>query len=361
MPDDVNSSAEICHNRSAMQKSLFKITKQKLCIFYRMHYTKSDKPRYVIPKSNHTQRSPYGTMLQQIRFFLTSEYYDFLKPGLDEVRAAAMNGLPEGAVLQISLDTISESECTPSSDACSDPKVSDRGHLLAVTDSSVMLHRLLAQGYYAIALYHETNHSEDFSGTPYAVEDLFSMTYDSYEKAYERLAGLPWQILTTPRLTLRESTVLDVEDFYRIYQDPSITKYMENLFPDRNEERSYMRDYIQKIYGFYGFGLWSVIHTVTGTVIGRAGLSVREGYELPELGFVTDVAFQHQGYTYEICEAILRYAWEDLEFPQVQAFCHPENTASLHLLQKLGFTYAGEEFLEGIPHARYIVSLPKSC
>lgn len=300
-------------------------------------------------------------MLRQIHFFLTNAYYNFLKPGLDEVCAAAMSGLPEGAALQLSFDSISESECTPASDACPDPKASDREHLLAVTDSSSALHRLLAQGYYVIALYHETNHSEDFSETPYAVEDLFSMTYDSYEKAYERLAGLPWQILTTPRLTLRESTVSDVEDFYRIYQDPSITKYMENLFPDRDEERSYMKDYIQKIYGFYGFGLWSVIHTVTGTVIGRAGLSVREGYELPELGFVTDVAFQHQGYTYEICEAILRYAWEELEFPQVQAFCHPENAASLHLLKKLGFTYAGEDSIEGIPHARYIVSLPKSC
>lgn len=310
-------------------------------------------------------------MLRQIHFFLTNEYYAFLQPRLSEVRAAATSGIPEGTALQLFFTPIPESECTPSSDACSDsllvdsvladPKASDREHLLAVTDSSPMLHRLLAQGYYVIALYHETNHAEDFSGTPYAVEDLFSMVYDSYEKAYERLAGLPWQILTTPRLTLRESTVSDVDEFYRIYQDPSTTKYMENLFPDRDEERSYMKDYIQKIYGFYGFGLWSVIHTVTGAVIGRAGLSVREGYELPELGFVTDVAFQHQGYTYEICEAILRYAWEELEFPQVQAFCHPENTASLHLLQKLGFTYAGEDPIQGIPHARYIVSLPKSC
>ena len=272
-------------------------------------------------------------MLQQIRFFLTNEYYTSLEPGLDEICAAAMNGIPEGAVLQLSFTPISEKDFSSSFDALSalspaksvpaDKKICDREHSLAVTDSSVVLHRLLSKGYYAIALYHETNHSEDFSGTPYAVEDLFSMTYDSYEKAYERLAGLPWQILKTPHLTLRESTVSDVEDFYRIYQ--------------------------------------SVIHTVTGTVIGRAGLSVREGYEIPELGFVTEVAFQHQGYTYEICEAILRYARDELEFSQVQAFCHPENTASLHLLQKLGFTYAGEDLLQGIPHARYIVSLPKSC
>ena len=152
-------------------------------------------------------------MLQQIRFFMTNEYYTSLEPGLDEICAAAMNGIPEGAVLQLSFTPIPEKDFSSSFDALStlspaepvpaDKKICDREHFLAVTDSSVVLHRLLSKGYYAIALYHETNHSEDFSGTPYAVEDLFSMTYDSYEKAYERLAGLPWQILKTPHLTWR--------------------------------------------------------------------------------------------------------------------------------------------------------------
>ena len=108
-------------------------------------------------------------MLQQIRFFLTNEYYTSLEPGLDEICAAAMNGIPEGAILQLSFTPIPEKEFTLSFDALStlspaepvpaDKKICGREHFLAVTDSSVVLHRLLAEGYYAIALYHETNHS----------------------------------------------------------------------------------------------------------------------------------------------------------------------------------------------------------
>lgn len=287
-------------------------------------------------------------MLKEIHFFLTDHYYNAISQRLDEIRDTV-----PGIALKFT--------SVKASEASVPLKEQEKTHLLLITDSSRILCGLLKQGYYTIALYHEGNHLEDFSGTPYAVEDLFSMTLDSYEKAYERLAGLPWQILTTARLSLRESTVADVDDFYRIYRDPSITNYMENLFPDKDEERSYMNDYIQKIYGFYGFGMWSILHTATGQVIGRAGLSVREGYELPELGFVIDVSFQHQGYAYEISQAILQYARDELEFQKVQAFCHPENIPSLHLLQKLGFTYAGTDLLKGVPHARYIVTLSETC
>ena len=294
-------------------------------------------------------------MLKGIHFFLTDHYYHTISRRLDEIQDTILRSIPGENGISTEFTSVKDSEIPALS------KARDKDRILLITDSSRILNNLLKQGYYTIALYHEGNHSEDFSGTPYAVEDLFSMTFDSYQKAYERLAGLPWQILTTARLSLRESTVADVDDFYRVYRDPSITKYMENLFPDRDEERSYMKDYIEKIYGFYGFGMWTILHTASGQVIGRAGLSVREGYELPELGFVIDVSFQHQGYAFEICRAILQYARDELEFQEVQAFCRMENISSVHLLQKLGFAYAGEDLLNGIPHARYIVTLSETC
>lgn len=294
-------------------------------------------------------------MLKGIHFFLTDHYYNTISRRLDEIQDTILRSTPGETGISTEFTSVKDSEIPAPS------KARDKDRILLITDSSRILNSLLKQGYYTIALYHEGNHSEDFSGTPYAVEDLFSMTFDSYQKAYERLAGLPWQILTTARLSLRESTVADVDDFYRVYRDPSITKYMENLFPDRDEERSYMKDYIEKIYGFYGFGMWTILHTASGQVIGRAGLSVREGYELPELGFVIDVSFQRQGYAFEICRAILQYARDELEFQEVQAFCRMENISSVHLLQKLGFAYAGEDLLNGIPHARYIVTLSETC
>ena len=175
-----------------------------------------------------------------------------------------------------------------------------REELLLLTDSPEWFSLLYDRGLYVLAVYHPGNRGGAFPQARYAVEDLLSLEYTSYDEAYRRMAHLPWNILETERLKVRESTLEDVDDFYEIYQEPSITYYMEDLFPQKEAETAYMKAYIDQIYGFYGYGLWTVIHKESGKVIGRAGLSLREGYELPELGFVIAVPFQGKGYGYEV-------------------------------------------------------------
>lgn len=210
---------------------------------------------------------------------------------------------------------------------------------LVITDLAQRFAFYREKGWYVIALYHEENRREQFAGARYGVEDVELLEYESYDEAYRRLAGIPWNILETKRLWVRESTVEDVEDFYRIYSDPSITCYIEDLYREREEEQAYMKAYIDKIYGFYGFGLWTVLLKESGQIIGRAGLSIREGYDLPELGFVIDVEHQRQGYGLEVCRGILSYAERKLEFDRVQALADENNVRSLHLLGKLGFEF----------------------
>lgn len=235
----------------------------------------------------------------------------------------------------------------------------DKDYTLAVTDKTSVFHKLYQEGYYIIALYHDGNREEDFSGVRYAVEDLPAVEYCSYEEAFCRLAGIPWDILETERMKVRETMPRDVDEFYRIYRDPSITQYMEDLYPNREQEMEYIKAYVKQVYEFYGFGLWTVLHKESGRVIGRAGLNVREGYDIPELGFVIDAEFQGQGYAFEVCSAILKYAGEKLEFPDVQAFVDGNNQCSIHLLEKLGFAFDREVDLDRHYH-RYVKNLKNS-
>lgn len=234
----------------------------------------------------------------------------------------------------------------------------DKDYTLIVTDVASVFHKLHQEGYYVIVLYHDGNREEDFSGSRYAVEDLPALEYCSYEEAFCRLAGIPWDILETERMKVRETTPRDVDEFYRIYSNPSITQYMEDLFPDRKQEIEYIKAYVKEIYEFYGFGLWTVLHKESGCVIGRAGLNVREGYDIPELGFVIDIKYQGQGYAFEVCSAILKYAEEKLEFPAVQAFVDENNKCSVHLLEKLGFAFDSEVDLDRHYH-RFVKNLKK--
>ncbi len=231
---------------------------------------------------------------------------------------------------------------------------------LIVTDLPWLAGQCLERGWYVAALYHERNRGAGFPAVRYGIEDVFALEYRSYEEAYRRLAGLPWDILETKRLKVRESTLSDVEDFYRIYTEPSITRYMEDLFPQKEAELAYMKAYIDQIYGFYGYGLWTVVLKENGRVIGRAGLSVREGYELPELGFVIEAAYQRQGYGLEVCGAILKYAGEELFFEKVQALVKEENLVSKSLLARLGFIFEKRVLEKGEEYELHTVALQKA-
>lgn len=211
--------------------------------------------------------------------------------------------------------------------------------ILVISDSPEIIKKMAVKGFYVTGFYHPQNKNEIFEGISYAVTDVEELTVRSYEEVYCRLAGIPWDILETERLYVRESTVEDVTDFYRIYGEPSMTDYIEDLYQEPEEERAYMQDYIRQMYGFYGFGMWTVIEKKQERIIGRAGLDVREGYDLPELGFIIEKSYQQKGYAKEVCSAILAYAKDELLFDKVRALVEKENIVSVHLLKQLGFTY----------------------
>lgn len=225
---------------------------------------------------------------------------------------------------------------------------------LFVTDKGILLQELKRQGRYAIALLHEGNGEEDFSGVSYAVTDIGELTMESFDKAYRRMAGLPWNILETERCIVRETTVADVDEFYRIYAEPSITRYMDRLYDTPEEERAYMQEYIKKIYGFYGYGMWSIVQKGTGRVIGRAGLSWREGFGLPEIGFMIEAPNQRRGYAYEVCRAVMEYGMGELGFEKIQALVEPGNEASAALCRKLGMEWEDRVEDGGKEYDRFI-------
>ncbi len=226
--------------------------------------------------------------------------------------------------------------------------------VLYVTDDARTAEELRQNGEAVIIYLHPENSGQDFSGFLFAVEDPENLEREYIDRVYRRLKGMPWNILETARCVIRETVPEDVEAFYRIYNDPAITKYMEGLYPDVEEEKQYIREYIDKIYTFYGFGVWTIIERESGAIIGRAGISYREGYEDPELGFIIGVPWQRKGYAYEVCRAILAYGWVALEFEQVQALVEPDNIPSIKLCERLGFREKEKVVLQGKEYSRLI-------
>lgn len=228
---------------------------------------------------------------------------------------------------------------------------------LFICDKSTTAKHLREKGQNVVALLTDENRDEDFTFCKFAIMDAGFCEFEFFEGIWKRFMGLPWNILETERCLVRETTVEDVDDFYRLYKDEEITRYMEPLFEKREEEIEYTKSYIKNIYEFYGFGMWTIVEKTSGNVIGRAGVSYREGYELPELGFMIGKEFWRQGYAYEVCRAILDYMYENYEMEQIYIFIEPQNSPSIHLAKKLGAGFYKEKCMGNCDG--YIMKLPR--
>ena len=226
---------------------------------------------------------------------------------------------------------------------------------LYITDNALWQKRLYEEKLPVIIYLHEENREENFMLAEYAIERIAEIELESLELAYLRLTGQPWTIITTNRCVIRETTTNDIDSFYEIYQEPSITEYMEDLYADKDAEIAYIQDYIKNVYRFYGYGMWTVLKKTDGKVIGRAGISWREGFDIPELGFVIGVPWQRQGYAYEVCQAILDYGKKELGFTSFQALVMVGNEKSRILCEKLGFAYEKTVEVDEVEYMRMIL------
>lgn len=185
------------------------------------------------------------------------------------------------------------------------------------------------------------NRGKSFPCGAYCVERLSDIDAQYLERVYRRFKGLPWDIAETPRLRIREITTNDVMRLYELYRDESVVRYMDSLFPEPEQEIAYTEEYIKNVYGFYGYGMWVLEEKESGTVIGRAGLEYREGFDGLELGYMLGVKYQHKGYAYEACSAILAYGVKELGQKEYCSFVNKDNTASIRLCERLGFVRNG--------------------
>lgn len=227
------------------------------------------------------------------------------------------------------------------------------GETLYITDHEEIAKQLLEEKANVLVWLHEENRNKNLTFAPYAVENIEEMDFRYVERIYQRFQNLPWKIAETGRCIIREMTEEDLDAVYEVYAAESITKYMEGLYENREEELEYTRSYIKNAYNFYGYGTWIIERKTDKKVIGRVGFNLRDGYEEAELGFVIMEEEQKKGYAYECCMAVLKVGKEEYEFEKVQALVKKGNEASISLCNKLGFELEGKVQVEGEEYLRF--------
>ncbi|PYT71648.1 MAG: hypothetical protein DMG39_12410 [Acidobacteria bacterium] len=89
-------------------------------------------------------------------------------------------------------------------------------------------------------------------------------------------------------------------------------------------------------------------HEQGSFAIGDSGLLVLQDYGWVDLGFRFAQPYWGKGLATEVASAWVRTAFDELGVSRLGAFVHPENVASIHVLEKVGFRAERHEMVMGM-------------
>ena len=154
---------------------------------------------------------------------------------------------------------------------------------------------------------------------------------------------VPFPILVSERLMLRQLTVNDEQEIFTLRSDSEINKYLDRQVSNTIEDA---RNFINKVNEnvnsnnalYWGITL-SDRSILAGTIclfnFSDENSSCEIGYEL-----LTD--FQGQGIMKEAAGKVIDYAFNTIKIQRIEAHFHRDNERSVNLLEKFLFTNSNE-------------------
>jgi RimJ/RimL family protein N-acetyltransferase len=150
-------------------------------------------------------------------------------------------------------------------------------------------------------------------------------------------------VLSTERLILRDFIKSDWEAVLAYQQDPLYLRYNEWTSRTPDEVQAFVQMFLdhRKQEPRIKFQ-FAVTLKQNGRLIGNCGVR-RDSAETHEadIGYELDPRFWGKGYATEAARAVLHFGFTQLNVHRVTAWCVAENTASAHVLEKLGMRQEG--------------------
>jgi [ribosomal protein S5]-alanine N-acetyltransferase len=141
--------------------------------------------------------------------------------------------------------------------------------------------------------------------------------------------------LTTARLILRRPTLADLDAVHAYASDPAVTKYMG--WPRHETPQTTRAFILMRHEEWEKRGTGTFLVEKDGAVIGSTGLHTYDDAPAAT-GYIIARPHWGHGYATEATRAMLELA-RSRGYPRVEAGCHPENLASIRVLEKCGLRH----------------------
>lgn len=151
-------------------------------------------------------------------------------------------------------------------------------------------------------------------------------------------------ILHTARLRLEPCNDSHLQGFYNVNRHAEVMRYITGK-PDSLADTQLMIDRVKARWAEFGFSWWCFIELATEEVIGAGCIQYlgRDSKNPLETGWRLRADKWGQGFASEAAQCMARFAFETLNAPLLCAVCDPRNTASSHVMVKLGMQYRRNE------------------
>ena len=157
--------------------------------------------------------------------------------------------------------------------------------------------------------------------------------------------------IKTNRLLLRPFAETDAADLYEYARDPRVGPPAG--WPPHGSVGESL-EVIRTV--FAAPHTFAVVDKSSGRVIGSAGFTGKTRPEFPapndELGYALSADFWGRGLMPEAVEALLRYAFRDLELACVWCSHYTDNPRSRRVIEKSGFSFQFEDMILDGPTGR---------
>ena len=146
-------------------------------------------------------------------------------------------------------------------------------------------------------------------------------------------------LIETERLLLREITLDDKEELFKLHSDPEVQKYTGEPLVESIEEIEKAITTRINDYEKYGYGRWATIFKNEMQFIGWAGLAYLPEFDEIDLGYRFLPEYWGMGLATEASQAILAYGFEQLKLRRIIAIAMKENKASIRVMEKVGMEF----------------------
>jgi RimJ/RimL family protein N-acetyltransferase len=160
--------------------------------------------------------------------------------------------------------------------------------------------------------------------------------------------------IETARLRLRMFRSEDLDMLAALFADPEVMRYVGDGNPAGKEVAEKAITSIIEHWRVHGFGRWAVEDKQTGEFVGYGGL--RSLFDTPEVVYHFRSAHWGRGFATELARACLKFGFGELGFQRIVAIAKPGNTASIHVMEKLGMHFEMRTSYYGIEVVQYEIT-----